>query len=102
MSGDTVTVSGILKTDMLENKDKKNQGIFTDYLSVNSIVFKPKHSDYVDPRKIDKMKSYSRVFYSLIKSFCPAIYGHELVKMGLLLGIVGGSNKAMTGESVFR
>ena len=76
MSGDIVTVSGILKTDSIETKDKKNQGIFTDFLLVNSLVFKPKHSDYVDPRQIDKMKSYPRVFYSLVKSFCPASYGH--------------------------
>ena len=39
------------------------------------------------------MKKDKNIFYSLIKSFCPTIFGHELVKAGLLLGIVGGSGK---------
>lgn len=30
---------------------------------------------------------------TLVNSLCPAIYGHELVKAGLLLGLFGGSQK---------
>ena len=48
------------------------------------------------------MKSDKRIFYSLIKSFCPTIYGYELVKAGLILGLVGGSAKGMTQECSFR
>jgi len=42
---------------------------------------------------INEMKNNPNIFISLVKSFCPTIYGHEIVKVGLLLGIIGGSNK---------
>lgn len=42
------------------------------------------------------MKNNPNIFYSLIKSFCPTIYGHEIVKAGLLLAIVGGSSKNLS------
>lgn len=48
------------------------------------------------------MKKNKNIFASLIKSFCPTIYGNELVKAGLLLGIIGGSNKNLQDESTFR
>ena len=44
---------------------------------------------------INGMKSNPNIFYSLLKSYCPTIYGHEIVKGGILLGIIGGSNKAL-------
>jgi DNA replicative helicase MCM subunit Mcm2 (Cdc46/Mcm family) len=70
---------------------------------VNSILQKTKNnaSDY-DLNLIKEMKSNPNVFYSLIKSFCPTIYGHEIVKAGLILGIAGGSNKSLADESTFR
>lgn len=34
----------------------------------------------------------------LIQSFCPTIYGHELVKLGLLLGLFGGSSAALSAN----
>ena len=48
------------------------------------------------------MKRDPKIFYSLLNSFCPSIYGHELVKAGLLLGIIGGSAKSLSEESNFR
>lgn len=39
------------------------------------------------------MKNDKNILYSLIKSFCPTIFGHQLVKAGLILGIIGGSAK---------
>ncbi len=41
--------------------------------------------------KINKMAEKGHLFYSLINSFCPTIYGHELVKAGVLLSMTGGS-----------
>lgn len=32
-------------------------------------------------------------FKTLVHSLCPAIYGHEMVKAGLLLGLFGGRQK---------
>lgn len=51
---------------------------------------------------VEQMKEDKNIFYSLIKSFCPTIFGHELVKAGLLLGIVGGSAKNISQETSFR
>ena len=33
------------------------------------------------------------LLYTLPRSLCPAIYGHEMVKAGLVLGLFGGSQK---------
>jgi DNA replicative helicase MCM subunit Mcm2 (Cdc46/Mcm family) len=42
-------------------------------------------------------------FARLIKNFCPTIFGHDLVKAGLLLGLFGGTklvgNDTCIGES---
>jgi DNA helicase MCM8 len=35
----------------------------------------------------------------LVGSLCPAIYGHELVKAGLILGLFGGTAK-FVGDQV--
>ena len=35
----------------------------------------------------------------LVGSLCPLIFGHELVKMGLLLGLMGAPSNAEVGES---
>lgn len=51
---------------------------------------------------IKEMRSNPNIFYSLIKSFCPTIYGHEIVKAGLMLGMTGGSSKNLADESTFR
>jgi len=51
---------------------------------------------------INEMKRDPNIFYSLIKSFCPTIFGQELVKLGILLGMIGGSSKNLMRESTFR
>jgi DNA helicase MCM8 len=33
----------------------------------------------------------SLIFKLLVHSVCPTIYGHEMVKAGLLLGLFGGA-----------
>ena len=38
-----------------------------------------------------------KMFELLASSFCPTIFGHEVVKVGLALGLFGGSQKATTG-----
>jgi DNA helicase MCM8 len=51
---------------------------------------------------VERMRNDKQIFYSLIRSFCPTIFGQELVKAGLLLGIVGGSSKAISQDTSFR
>jgi DNA replicative helicase MCM subunit Mcm2 (Cdc46/Mcm family) len=48
------------------------------------------------------MKNNKYIFLSLIKSFCPTIYGHEIVKAGLILGLIGGSSKGLAPKTNFR
>ena len=48
------------------------------------------------------MRSNPNIFFTLLKSFCPTIYGHELVKAGLLVGLIGGSARDLSDESTFR
>ena len=103
MTGETVKISGIIRTEQMNDKISKFQGIFTPYMMVNSLKFK-KNNEFIenDMKVIEEMKKDKKIFYSLIKSFCPTIYGHELVKAGLLLGLVGGSMKNTNHESCFR
>ncbi|EGR28289.1 minichromosome maintenance deficient 8, putative, partial [Ichthyophthirius multifiliis] len=40
---------------------------------------------------VQNLSNNPLIFYILIKSLCPTIFGHELIKAGLLLAILGGS-----------
>ena len=89
-------VSGVVRTETSE-KDKKTQGIYMPFLIVNSIVQQTSSSqDRDEETLVREMRSNPNIFFSLLKSFCPTIYGHELVKAGLLLGTIGGSAKNLS------
>jgi DNA replication licensing factor MCM6 len=45
-------------------------------------------------REIEVMKSEPRIYSKLAKSICPHIYGHEDIKKGVLLQILGGVHKS--------
>lgn len=40
-------------------------------------------------------------FGLIVASVCPGIFGHELVKVGLLLGLFGGTNNNPSGGASF-
>ncbi|KAK2192938.1 hypothetical protein NP493_20g08058 [Ridgeia piscesae] len=42
---------------------------------------------------IDEIHSEKKIFRLLVGSLCPTIYGHELVKAGLILGLFGGTHR---------
>lgn len=42
---------------------------------------------------IDEIHSEKNIFRLLVGSLCPTIYGHELVKAGLILGLFGGTHR---------
>lgn len=46
-----------------------------------------------DLEGIREIAATPRLFRALVHSFCPAIFGHETVKAGLLLAIFGGVQK---------
>lgn len=41
---------------------------------------------------------HSRCFDLLVASLCPAIFGHELVKAGLLLTLFGGTKRQQDAQ----
>lgn len=49
-------------------------------------------------RAVAKIASTPNVLALLVASLCPAIFGHEMVKLGLLLGLFGGTAQAVSGE----
>lgn len=51
--------------------------------------------------EIHKVSERRDVFQLLIKSICPSIYGHELVKTGLLLSLFGGTDYRLKNKGEF-
>lgn len=100
--GDDVTVTGILKVHPQEEYQKKGQpSMFTMYLvgvtvASNKNVMSTRRSDFTerDLEAIGMIKSEPCPFSLLVHSLCPSIYGHEMVKAGLLLGLLGGSSNS--------
>lgn len=105
--GDIVTVAGILKTDPINTSNnilnkKKQKTMFYRYIDANSVEnAKQKVTgklDLVDFSLrdlygIQHIANHNNVFGILCFSICPSIYGHELVKAGLLLSLFGGIQK---------
>lgn len=114
--GDIVTVTGIVKTlpiqerkfmsHNLKNKDK--QPVYYRYIDANSIV----NSKQTDTGKLDLVQfslrdlygiyhiaNHPNTFGMLCYSICPSIYGHELVKAGLVLSLFGGVQKIIDPRS---
>lgn len=78
ITGETIKLAGLIKTESSEyEKDKKTQGIFVPFVLINSLTQKMNiHGSGYDLGIINEMKNNPNIFYSLIKSFCPTIYGH--------------------------
>ncbi|OWF54901.1 DNA helicase MCM8-like [Mizuhopecten yessoensis] len=104
--GDIVTVSGVVKVNSVDegrgrNKDKC---MFLLYLQANSVnnTKGNKSGDTAglaidfsikELYAIEEIQSETNTFRLLVGSVCPSIYGHELVKAGLILGLFGGTQK---------
>ncbi|XP_078446733.1 minichromosome maintenance 8 [Wolffia australiana] len=127
--GDIVTVMGIIKVintymDVGGGKSKnKNQGLYYLYLEAVSVRnSKSQSTTEVQSSERDNMErmpfdlcsfsnkdlefiaKYSEehgsdVFRQLLHSFCPSIYGHELVKAGITLAVFGGVQKHSTDRN---
>jgi len=111
ITGDVITVTGILKPESSrgdpDNKNFKikNKGLYGLYIEINAISntrssSKPitantdKLDDtftQIDYKRIEEIANHPNLFALMIKSLCPAIYGHELVKAGLILTLFGGT-----------
>ena len=104
--GDTIRVTGVVKTsDAKTKKQKKNESQFLLYISAVGMTNSRRQgkarsvSDlvqftYNDFALIQDIHSYGPgIMKLLVNSLCPAVYGHFMVKAGLLLGLFGGTVK---------
>lgn len=105
--GDVITIAGIVKKKLCcsnkQNTQSKDSNIFVQYIEVVSVqntknqskgkvistAFQFTMRDYYC---IQKLHSKPFLFEVMVNSLCPCIYGHEMVKAGLLLSLFGGSN----------
>lgn len=96
--GDEVTVTGILKVRAQEEDAKKVVAhIYKMYIEAVSLTstknsFTKRETEFTekDLELIKTIKNQPCPFRLLVHSLCPSIFGHEMVKAGLVLGLFGG------------
>lgn len=104
MPGDAVILSGIVITNPIEEgKTGKDACSYILSIYANSVVcLKGKNVDPAsgcldmkseDLERIKRIQAEKDLFKLLVASLCPNIYGHELIKAGLMLALVGGRNR---------
>jgi len=111
--GDIVTVVGIVKAIKSEISGKdRNRVVYVLYIEANNIV-KDLGEEGEETSEINALKQFSRndlefivqcahepnLFRLLVHSISPSIYGHDLVKAGLLLTLLGGVRRTIGGQN---
>lgn len=95
--GDTASVMGVIRAETAENAKGKNSGLYGLYIDIKSVAKSNNEAGEVDDFTAEEELEFQRlakepgIFPVLINSFCEAIYGHEKVKAGLILALLGGS-----------
>lgn len=108
--GDDITVTGIMHVRTIERggfgKSKGSEaGIHKYYIFGITIVSNKntiavRNLDFND-RELDMVKSISKepnIFKLLVHSLCPRIFGHEMVKAGLILSLFGASGNGANSD----
>ena len=125
ISGDIVTICGIMKTELQNDakgfggqKCNKNRALHASYIDVNSVKnsntefflspVSQTGGSYTDNKvsiaelsMIHKLAERKDIFPLLIKSMCPSIFGHELPTTGILLCMFGGTDYRLRNKSEF-
>ncbi|XP_066561850.1 DNA helicase MCM8 [Amia ocellicauda] len=109
--GDMVTITGVAKVCSEEGsgRNKKDKCMFLLYIEANSISNSKgqKAKDIAGSRSqgaslefslkdlyaIQEIQAEEHLLKLIVNSLCPAIYGHVLVKAGLVLALFGGCQK---------
>lgn len=115
--GDMVTITGIVKVTSTEehrNKNNKDKCMFLLYLHANSVNNNkgagPSSGDQQtsglamefsikELYAIQEIQAQSNLFRLIVGSLCPSIYGHEMVKAGLVLGLFGGTQRYLNDKN---
>ncbi|CAM1325469.1 MCM8 (predicted) [Pycnogonum litorale] len=109
--GDVVTVCGIVKVNNSEDgrgRVNKDRSMFVLYIKANSLT-KCKSGQQLgldldemcidDLYSIQEIQATNNLFRLVVQSLCPAIYGHEMIKAGLVLALLGGTTKHVNDEN---
>ncbi|TSM77312.1 DNA helicase MCM8 [Bagarius yarrelli] len=109
--GDMVTITGVIKVSNEEGfgRNKKDKCMFLLYIEANSLSNSKgqKNKSASEPEgqeasvefslkdlyAIQEIQAQEDLFKLIVNSLCPAIYGHSLVKAGLVLALFGGCHK---------
>ncbi|KAK1131923.1 hypothetical protein K0M31_016068 [Melipona bicolor] len=99
MPGDDITLTGIIKGT--NNAKPRNKISFSLYMEAITIVNNKQRlqnkniinseltiKDYL---AIKEVYNTPNIFSLLVHSLCPSIYGHEIIKAGLILSLFGGT-----------
>ncbi len=111
VSGDTVIVTGIVKTvqiDTGKGNQKVNSSLFVLYLLAKTISKDGEDKDLLvsgedyadkDLRLFAELSQNHQLFELLIKSFCPGIKGQDIIKAGIVLSLFGGAGSGDIRDS---
>lgn len=104
--GDMITITGIVKVSQSQEGrgNKGDKCMFQLYIDASSVTNCKGGNDSAsavgiefsikDYYAIQEIQAEPNLFKLLVGSLCPAIYGHELVKAGLILCLFGGCTKS--------
>lgn len=104
--GDDVTITGIVKTqdDIMEQKRNPRENhvrMHKYYIQAVTVVSNKntkisRDTDFTEKEieMIQQLQTKPNLFSLFAQSLCPTIFGHEMVKAGLILALFGGSNAA--------
>ncbi len=105
--GNAVIVTGILKEVPVPHKQGGIMTRFELAMDVNHI--EPLEEDYTDieishddEKIIKSLANDKHLFEKLSKSIAPSIFGHDMVKLALLLQMVGGVRKVKSDGTIVR
>ncbi|XP_025270786.1 DNA helicase MCM8 [Camponotus floridanus] len=104
MPGDDITLTGIIKVQGVDDATKIQVGTpFSLYMKAITVINnKRKCQNKSSMNNEISLKNYlaiqniykePNIFALLVHSLCPSIYGHEMIKAGLILSLFGGNIK---------
>lgn len=109
--GDDITVTGVMKIRKNERNNAFQGGargsgagihmyyIYGISITSNQNTMAVRNLDFNDKELnvIEKVRHEPNLFKLLTHSLCPRIFGHEMVKAGLILSLFGGSGNGVNG-----
>lgn len=108
--GNDITVTGIVdartnENDKFSRTNRNTQAglysYFIDAVAVvnnkNAIAVRNLEFDAHELEVVKRIKAIPNIFKHLVHSLCPRIFGHELVKAGLVLSLFGASGNGALG-----